>query len=79
MKTTVEIEDKLLKQAKRAAVDRNCTLRELIERGLRRELAAGGQPKPPIQWVTASGPWPEGLDLRSREAMYEWIGRRDRD
>ncbi|MDJ0952636.1 MAG: DUF2191 domain-containing protein [Acidimicrobiia bacterium] len=38
MKTTVEIADELLKRAKQAALDRETTLRDLIERGLRREL-----------------------------------------
>lgn len=39
MKTTVDIEDELLKEAKRAAVEEETTLRELIEDGLRHRLA----------------------------------------
>jgi hypothetical protein len=39
MKTTVDIDDELLKAAKRAAVDEETTLRELIEDGLRHRLA----------------------------------------
>lgn len=39
MKTTVDINDELLKAAKRAAVDEEMTLRELIEDGLRHRLA----------------------------------------
>ena len=82
MKTTVEIEDGLLRQAKKAAVDRDCTLRELIDRGLRRELEAASAAEP-IQWITGSGEWPQDLDLSSREAMWQWIenarSKRDRD
>ena len=38
MKTTVEIDDELLRQAKLRAAERGETLRALLERGLRREL-----------------------------------------
>ena len=40
MKTTVEISDELLNEAKRVAAAEGITLRELMERGLRRELAS---------------------------------------
>ncbi len=39
MKTTVEISDDVLVRAKRVASAEGTTLRDLIERGLRRELA----------------------------------------
>ncbi len=39
MKTTVEIDDELLKAAKKAAIDEGVTLRELLEDGLRHRLA----------------------------------------
>ncbi len=74
MKTTVEIDDELLRGAKRAAIDRRCTLRDLMERGLR-EIAPAARPARKIKWVHASGPWPKGLDVSSREKMWEWIER----
>ena len=38
VKTTVEIDDALLKAAKKAAIDEGVTLRQLIEEGLRERL-----------------------------------------
>jgi hypothetical protein len=40
VKTTVEIDDELLRQAKLRAAERGETLRALLERGLQRELDA---------------------------------------
>ncbi len=40
MKTTVELSDALLDEARRVARDDGLTLRALLEAGLRRELAA---------------------------------------
>lgn len=40
MKTTVEIPDNLLRQAKEVALRGKTTLRELIESGLRKEIAS---------------------------------------
>lgn len=39
MKTTVEIDDELLKAAKKAAIDEGVSLKQLIEEGLRERLA----------------------------------------
>jgi hypothetical protein len=40
MRTTVTIRDDLLKQARQAALERSCTLSELVEESLQRALAA---------------------------------------
>jgi hypothetical protein len=73
MKTTLEIGDRLWRKAKRAAIGRGCTLREMVDRGLRRELSAGGAATGEIAWVAASGHLPAGLDLSSRDTMLQWI------
>jgi hypothetical protein len=77
MKTTVELPDDLLLEAKRKALEEKTTLRDIVERALRRELKlAGSRParRPPrIRWVTSAGGLPPGLDLSDRGKMWEWI------
>jgi hypothetical protein len=77
MKTTVELPDDLFVSAKKAAAERRTTLRDLIERGLRRELAAPTAPerRKRIQWVTVDGGLPPDLDVSDREQLTDWIRR----
>jgi hypothetical protein len=75
MKTTVEISDDLLIEAKKHAAEQRTTIRALIERGLRREL--GGQLPPPkskrpvIRWVTVPGGLPKGMDVSDRAKVLQ--------
>jgi hypothetical protein len=78
MKTTVELPDDLFVAAKKRAVERRTTLRDLIERGLRRELSeppTSGRPRRPrrIAWVTVDGGLPPGIDVANREELYGWL------
>lgn len=79
MKTTVEITDDLLRAAKRAAAVRETTLRDLIERGLRRELGddLGGDYTLVDASFTGSGTLP-GIDEGDwgsvRELIYDGRG-----
>ncbi|MGH9316237.1 MAG: DUF2191 domain-containing protein [Thermoanaerobaculia bacterium] len=79
MKTTVDLPDDLLVSAKKKAVETRTTLRELFERGLRRELAGPGKAQRSrargIRWITARGGLPPGLDVADRARMHEWIRR----
>ena len=79
MKTTVEIADALLREAKLAAQNAGVTLRDLIEQGLRRELAARKQDRP-FRLRDASYKGPSGLapgvrydDARALRA-YAYMG-----
>jgi len=48
MKITVNVDAEIVKQAKKAAIDRDTTLGELIEEGLRTVIGRkGGERKPP--------------------------------
>jgi hypothetical protein len=75
MKTTVELPDDLFVSAKKAAAERRTTLRDLIERGLRRELAepSVARGKRRIRWVTVDGGLPPGIDVTKRESIYDWL------
>jgi hypothetical protein len=74
-KTTIELPDELLLAAKRRALDERTTLKTLVERGLRRELAAPrrNSASKPITWVVADGGLPPGLDVADRGAMHEFL------
>jgi hypothetical protein len=81
MKTTVEIADPLLREAKRLARERRTTLRSLLESALRRELADRVRPRKPfrlkIQTFRGKGLQP-GVDLENwdqiRAMAYEGRG-----
>lgn len=79
MKTTIDLPDDLLIAAKKKAAESRSTLREIFERGLRRELSEAGGPgrrrATAIRWVTAPGGLPPGLDVADRAAMHDWIRR----
>ena len=81
MKTTIELPDSLLLEAKRKALETRTTLREILERALRRELRqAGRPPRRPrrIRWVTSAGGLPPGLDLSDRGKMWDWMQKERR-
>jgi Bacterial antitoxin of type II TA system, VapB len=63
MKTTVEIHDLLLDEARRVAAREGTTVRNLIEEGLRRALAEGDRPG----------------TFRLRRAAFAGDGRRPED
>ena len=76
MKTTVELPDDLLIEAKKFAVEIHTTLRALVEDGLRRVLSEG-QPerrkRKRIKWVTSESGVPEALNVADRRQMMEFL------
>jgi len=77
MKTTIDLPDDLLIEAKKRAAETRTTIRALVERGLRRELGEGPSRKaarpPAIRWITVKGGLPRDLDLADRAAMMDWL------
>ena len=81
MKTTIELPDDLFIAAKRRAAEDRCTLRAIVERGVRAQLrrprVVGKRARrSAIRWVTVDGGLPPGLDLQDRAAMHEWLRAR---
>jgi hypothetical protein len=74
MRTTVAIDDQLLKAARDAARQRGQTLGQLVEDAIRRELTAprGMQPFELPVFRGGTGPTP-GVDLRSNRAIAEYL------
>ena len=79
MKTTVEIADPLFDEAKREAERSGCTLRDLIEVGLRNELDRRREGTPfKLRDASVRG---EGLqpgvrdDARAMKAYVRWMGQ----
>lgn len=60
MKTTVEIDDELLKAAKKAAIDEGVSLREFLETALRARLEAGAPPRIYAGFETRGALYEEG-------------------
>ncbi len=77
MRTTVRLPDGLLEEAKREARLRGTTLTDLIESGLRRELANGRQPGPRPRVMLPkfgrTGPPAPGLDLNSNASIEAFL------
>lgn len=80
MKTTVDISEALLKEAKKMAAKQGTTVRSLIEEGLRQVLGKYKEPRPfLLRKVTFKGnglqPGVEGHSWdRIRELVYEGRG-----
>ena len=77
MKTTIELPDELLIEAKQRAAEQRRPLRALFEEGLRMALQKPER-KPQrrqVTLVTVKGGLPRGLDLSNREAMHNWFDK----
>lgn len=79
-RTTVRLDDHLLRQARRRAADTGRTLTSLIEEGLRLLLgrSAHGKlplPEPPELPISGEGGTLPGVDLDDTAALYDLMDR----
>lgn len=79
MRTTVDIDDKLLALAKKRALEKGTSLRDVIESALRRTLMESK--KAPsrfrLKWNTVRGKRLPGIDISDRDALYEKMESRE--
>ena len=81
MKTTIDLPDDLLVQAKKRAAELRVPLRQLVVEGLRARLALRSVKRtgrPSIRWVTVAGGLPSGLDIADRARMHAWLSRAEK-
>ncbi|MHB8416525.1 MAG: type II toxin-antitoxin system VapB family antitoxin [Myxococcales bacterium] len=76
MRTTLDIDDGLLRAAKQRAAKQGRTLTSLVEEALRERLDAGSAPRRPfkLRLVTKAG-WPSGVEVADRAALQDWLDR----
>ena len=77
MRTTIEISDELLRQAKRRAADEGAPLRRVVEAALRAYL--GGKPQDRayrLRWCSERGRIQAGVCLEDRDALFDLMDGR---
>ena len=77
MRTTLNIDDELMKRVKEKAAETGKTITEIVENALSKEVAgvAGTRPGFTLRWVAAEGPPAPGVDLADRDSLYETMER----
>jgi hypothetical protein len=73
MRTTLDIDDSVLRQAKKLAAEENKTLTRIIEEALRVRLSpkARGGKKFKLRLLTKTGRMIPGTNLADRDLLYE--------
>jgi hypothetical protein len=73
MRTTLDIDDRLLAAARRVAAEKGTTLTAFVEHALAASLTrrAAGDPCYRLQWKTHRGRALPGLDVSDRDRLFE--------
>ncbi len=77
MKTTLNLNDQVLRQAKQRAARDGITLTRFVEDALRARLAGTGSRRPPfrLRLETVTGDAPPNVDIADRDALYDVLDR----
>ncbi|MYD92709.1 MAG: CopG family transcriptional regulator [Chloroflexi bacterium] len=77
MKTTLNLNDQVLRQAKQRAARDGITLTRFVEDALRARLAGTGRRRSPfrLQLETVTGDAPPNVDIDDQNALYAVIDR----
>ena len=77
VRTTIDLNDELMRRIKRLAADQGVTFRELVERALRAMLERKASRKPyKLKWRTEKGRLLPGVRLDDREALFDLMDGR---
>jgi hypothetical protein len=80
MRTTLDIDERLLRAAKKAAAERGIPLRRVVEESLAQALSQRGK-RPPktegLRWIVTRGRPASGVDFADRDRLYEVMEGRD--
>jgi len=73
MRTTLNLDDRLMKAVKQRAVTEGTTMTRIVERALRETLQRSKRRPEPfeLRWVTVGGGTRPGIDLNDRDSLYE--------
>lgn len=80
MRTTLNLDDDLMRVVKRRAAEDGSTMTQIIEEALRGHLSRDrerGQPFE-LRWVTVKGRALPGVDITDRDALYDRMEDRSR-
>ena len=79
MRTTLNLDDELMRTLKRRAAESGRTLTEMIEEAVREMLARpeGADPDREFRWVSVRGRVRPGVDVADRDSLLEVMEGRD--
>lgn len=78
MRTTLDLDDDLMRTLRRRAAETGRTLTSLIDEALREMLDRGSRPDPDyrLDWVVVPGGTQPGVDLSDRAALIDLMEER---
>lgn len=79
MRTTLDLDDEVMRSLKRRSADTGRTLTSLVEEALRSMLQRGTRPEPGyrLDWTVVPGGARPGIDLSDRDTLLDIMdGRR---